>query len=291
MSFIGKRETYTRYTEAFLTAIRDDAFYDGGAGFNVSLHVGNPGTSGAANEYSGGSYSRQSNSFSAIASDSHERMNHYRSRTFSNSGDIVFDVAQDGSTITHIGFFKSTTFSGYYELPTPITLSIGGGSDTVTIPSGEFKFTILDGEENFSNENQSDVYFTDNFKYVIYDAADILSTDEIALYNGDPTYGPGLTWPAISEEFSTRVACNMDPATKASGEEYNNADITITVPDDGDRYLTHFMLAASDDSVYLYARLEDPLFFDSEEYNDLDIVIPAGALVQKIVLSEAEDIG
>jgi hypothetical protein len=64
----------------------------------ISLHSGDPGSAGTANEVTGGGYSRQSCTFASAASGEKAL-----------SADVTFATPANQS-VTHIGFWASSTF-------------------------------------------------------------------------------------------------------------------------------------------------------------------------------------
>ena len=79
----------------------------------ASLHTGNPGTDGTANELATAGYARQNASFNAAAS---------RQRTL--GADVSF-VTVPGSTITHVAYWNGSTFIMSTDIP-PITTTANG---------------------------------------------------------------------------------------------------------------------------------------------------------------------
>jgi len=92
----------------------------------MSLHTADPSTNGA-NEVSGGSYARQSVTFSAASGGS---------KAVSNTP--AFDVP-GGSTVTHVGFWDSggTTFLASYD----VTDETFGNDGTYTVTSGSISLS------------------------------------------------------------------------------------------------------------------------------------------------------
>ncbi len=81
----------------------------------ISLHTGDPGTTGA-DEASGGGYAREQTTWSAGASD----------------GEVTgtqVEITAAADTYTHIGIntaVSAGTFRDSYELPAPVVLTIAG---------------------------------------------------------------------------------------------------------------------------------------------------------------------
>lgn len=96
-------------------AILDDLFNNGGGDIYISLHTGDPGTTGA-NEVTGGSYARQQVPFNAAAS-----------KSAVNTSAINFTLMPT-ATVTHIGVWDASS-GGNFEcggaLSTSITKSAG----------------------------------------------------------------------------------------------------------------------------------------------------------------------
>lgn len=85
----------------------------------VSLHTGDPGVDGSANEVSGGSpaYSRQNISHAAADSGARD-----------SSNTPQFNVPA-GTTITHVGYWAGANFRGSYPLPSSETYASQGVSN------------------------------------------------------------------------------------------------------------------------------------------------------------------
>lgn len=66
----------------------------------VSLHTGDPGAAGTANELTGGTYARKAITMNAAAAGN-----------LDSSNTPVFDVPA-GNTITHVGYWDATVFRG-----------------------------------------------------------------------------------------------------------------------------------------------------------------------------------
>lgn len=91
------------------------AVYYGTRGTFISLHTGNPGTTGA-NEATGGSYARKATVWAAGTEDG-----------VINGSQVTIDVAP--GTYTHYGVFSLVTggvFVDWQALATPIVMSIAG---------------------------------------------------------------------------------------------------------------------------------------------------------------------
>jgi hypothetical protein len=71
----------------------------------LSLHTGNPGADGSANEYSGGGYARRDATFAAAADGK---------RALTTT--VMFSGTPE-DTVTWVGFWSNTTFRGAKELP------------------------------------------------------------------------------------------------------------------------------------------------------------------------------
>jgi len=85
----------------------------------VSLHTGAPGDTGASNEVSGGSYAKQSITFSAAAAGSAD-----------SSNQPVFDVP-GGTTVSHYAFWAGATCVDTGALSSSETFQ-GDGQYTLT---------------------------------------------------------------------------------------------------------------------------------------------------------------
>lgn len=70
----------------------------------LSLHTGNPGADGTANEYSGGGYARQDATFAAAADGKREL-----------SQAVVFSGTPE-ATVSWLGYWSGSTFRGATEL-------------------------------------------------------------------------------------------------------------------------------------------------------------------------------
>lgn len=90
----------------------------------LSLHDGNPGAAGTANEVSGGSYARQACTFAASATNGERAL----------SSPVEFDGPSE-QEVTHIGFWENsgTVFKFAQEL--------GAGSDGAFNVAGEYIVT------------------------------------------------------------------------------------------------------------------------------------------------------
>jgi len=96
---------------------------------HISLHTGDPGTTGA-DEVTGGSYARAAVTWDAASGG-----------TKSNSGQLVFQVPS-GTTITHVGGWNagsSGTFRGGGALAAPQAFATSG---SYTIDAGDLDITI-----------------------------------------------------------------------------------------------------------------------------------------------------
>ena len=90
----------------------------------ASLHIADPGASGTS-EVSGGSYARQTVTFSAASGGN-----------LDSSNAPQFDVP-GGTTVTHAGFWDSTTFIGYAA----VTNESFGGDGTYTLTDVDLSLT------------------------------------------------------------------------------------------------------------------------------------------------------
>lgn len=88
----------------------------------ASLHTADPGSDGSS-EVSGGSYARQTVTWSAASGG-----------TLTNASSVEFDVP-GGVTVTHVGLWDSagTTFYGGIELSTPETYGAAGIYELTTL--------------------------------------------------------------------------------------------------------------------------------------------------------------
>ena len=99
---------------------------------HISLHTGDPGTTGA-DEVTGGSYARQSVTWAAASGG-----------VKSNSAQLVFQVPS-GTTITHVGGWDAST-SGNFRGGGPLAQSQAfATSGSYTIEVGDLDITITDG--------------------------------------------------------------------------------------------------------------------------------------------------
>ena len=81
----------------------------------LSLHDGNPGTAGTANEYSGGGYAKRDAIFNAAADGK---------RTL--WANVMFS-GTPSDTVTWLGLWSNTTFRGAIELPAGATFDADTG--------------------------------------------------------------------------------------------------------------------------------------------------------------------
>lgn len=99
--------------------------------WHVGLFTAAPGEAGGGTEVSGGSYARQSVTFSVTGN------------TASNTADLDFPVATgDWGTITHVGIFDASTSGNliaYAAVDTAKTINTG---DILTIPLGDLDVTL-----------------------------------------------------------------------------------------------------------------------------------------------------
>ncbi len=82
----------------------------------VSLHTGDPGSDGSANEVAGGTppYARKAIAFAAAAGGSRDSTNQ-----------PIFDVPPS-TTLTHVGFWAGATFLGFKALTQSETFNLQG---------------------------------------------------------------------------------------------------------------------------------------------------------------------
>ena len=95
----------------------------------VSLHTDDPGQTGT-NEVTGGSYARQSVTFSAASS-----------KATANTADLLF-ASMPSATVTYVGIWDASTSGNFWwggALTASKTVSAG---DTFKIPSGDLDVTL-----------------------------------------------------------------------------------------------------------------------------------------------------
>lgn len=108
---------------ALSSALFDVMLDAGGAvATRVSLHTADPGVGGSS-EVSGGSYARQTVTWSAASGG-----------TLTNASSVEFDVP-GGVTVTHVGLWNSagTTFYGGIELSSPESFGAAGTYELTTL--------------------------------------------------------------------------------------------------------------------------------------------------------------